>query len=86
VDFTLAFAVVHELPAAAPFFREVAKASKPGARLLFVEPSGHVKVPLFEAEVQAALDAGFKVVASPIVSRSRAALLEKAGWPPPEPR
>jgi hypothetical protein len=37
VDFTLAFAMVHELPAAAHFFREVAAASKPGARVLFVE-------------------------------------------------
>ena len=29
VDFTLAFAVVHELPAAAPFFREVARPRSP---------------------------------------------------------
>jgi tRNA A58 N-methylase Trm61 len=40
VDFTLAFAVVHELPAPGPFFAEVAAASKPGARLLFAEPAG----------------------------------------------
>jgi len=44
VDFTLAFAMVHELPAAAPFFREVAQASKPGARLLFVEPAGTLRL------------------------------------------
>ncbi len=36
VDFTLACAVVHELPAAAPFFGEVARASRPGARQLLV--------------------------------------------------
>jgi SAM-dependent methyltransferase len=79
VDFTLAFYMVHELPAAAGFFREVALASKPGARLLFVEPKGHVKAPTFDAELQAARDAGFALVESPSLSRSRAALLEKAG-------
>ena len=59
VDFTLAFATVHELPAAAPFFREVAAASKPGARVLFVEPAGHVTAIQYDAELQAARDAGF---------------------------
>ena len=77
VDFTLAFALVHELPAAAPFFQEVARVSKPGARLLFVEPAGHVSAAHFEAEVQAARDAGFKLVDSPPVRRSTASLLEK---------
>lgn len=77
VNFTLAFAVVHELPAAAPFFREVARASKPGARLLFVEPAGHVTVFHFDAELQAARDAGFVPVESPSLRRSRTVLLEK---------
>ena len=78
VDFTLAFAVVHELPAAAPFFREVARASKPGSRLLFVEPKGHVTASRFDAELQAARDAGFvSVEPSPSMHRSHGALLEK---------
>ena len=76
VDFTLAFAVVHELPAAAPFFGEVARASKPGARLLVAEPTGHVTAPDYEAELQAARDAGFTFVESLTLPRSRAALLE----------
>jgi SAM-dependent methyltransferase len=79
VDFTLAFFMVHELPAAAPFFREVAQASKPGARLLFAEPKGHVTAPVFDAELQAARDAGFALLESPSLRRSRAALLEKVG-------
>jgi len=79
VDFTLACAVVHELPAAAPFFREVARASKPGARLLLVEPTGHVTASLFDAELQAARGAGFRLVKSPSVRRSRTALLERVG-------
>jgi SAM-dependent methyltransferase len=77
VDFTLAFAVVHELPAAAPFFRQVAQASKSGARLLFVEPAGHVTASAFETELQVARDAGFALMDSPSVRRSHAALLEK---------
>lgn len=79
VDFTLAFAVVHELPAAAAFFREVAQASKPRARLLFVEPKGHVTASVFDSEMQAARDAGFTPVESPSVRRSHAVLLEKTG-------
>jgi len=79
VDFTLAFAVVHEMPAAAPFFREVARVSKPRARLLFAEPSGHVTAAQFDAELGAARDAGFSVVDSPSISRSRAVLLERVG-------
>ncbi len=79
VDFTLAFAMVHELPAAAPFFREVAQASKRGARLLLVEPAGHVTASDFDAELAAARDAGFTLVESPSVRRSRTALLEKEG-------
>jgi len=77
VDFTLAFAVVHELPAAAPFFREVAQASKPAAHLLFVEPTGHVTPSLFDAELQAARDAGFRLIESPPIRRSHSALLER---------
>jgi ubiquinone/menaquinone biosynthesis C-methylase UbiE len=77
VDFTLAFAVVHEMPSAAAFFREAAAASKPAARLLFVEPSGHVSAAAFDAEIQAARVAGFGTVGTPVVRKSHATLLEK---------
>jgi SAM-dependent methyltransferase len=78
VDFTLAVAVVHELPAVATFFVEVAKASKPGAGLLLAEPAGHVKTSDFEAELQAATLAGFELVERPSIWRSRAAFLRRA--------
>lgn len=78
VNFALAFAVVHELPSAARFFREAAAASTPGGRLLLVEPAGHVTDPEFEAELRAAADAGFRVVGWPTIRRSRSALLEKS--------
>ena len=77
-DFTLAFAVVHELGDPRRFFAEVAAASKSGASLLFVEPKGHVKEPEFTSELQAAVDAGFKLVDRPVIRRSHAALLKKS--------
>ena len=73
VDFTLAFALVHELPAVEPFFAEVAMASKHGAGLLFAEPTGHVKPADFEAELAAANHAGFKLLRRPEIRRSLAA-------------
>jgi hypothetical protein len=79
VDFTLAFAVVHELPSAMPFFREVAAASKPGARLWLVEPRGHVTDDLFRDEVQAARAEGFRPIAEPAAGRSHSILLERTG-------
>jgi SAM-dependent methyltransferase len=78
VDFVLAFAMVHETPSPEKFFREVAAALKPGALLLLVEPSGHVRNEKFAKELEAAQAAGLTVVASPTVSRSHAALLRKS--------
>ena len=78
VDFTLAVNVIHELPAVEAFFTEVAKASKPGAGLLFAEPAGHVAAPVFEAELQAAILAGFQLAGRPTIRRSHAAFLKKA--------
>jgi SAM-dependent methyltransferase len=78
VDFTLAFAVVHEFPNATHFFVEVSAASKPGATLLFAEPAGHVKPFEFDSELHAAAEAGFRVVDRPSISSSQAALLKKS--------
>lgn len=78
VDFTLAFAVVHEMPSPQSFFAEVAKVSKPGASVLFVEPSGHVSAEEWEAELQAASKAGFMLADRPSIRRSQAALLQRA--------
>jgi SAM-dependent methyltransferase len=78
VDFTLAFALVHEMPGSASFFKQVAEASKAGARMLLAEPAGHVKPELFNAELQDAARAGFQVVGRPTIERCQAALLEKA--------
>ena len=77
VDFALAFAVVHELPAAGPFFAEVSRALKPRAHLLLAEPVGHVKPAEFELELRQAASAGLVPVERPAIRRSYTALLEK---------
>ena len=77
VDFALAMAVVHEMPSSSGFFAEVAQAMKPGATLLLVEPSGHVKKAAFEKELQDAAAAGLEVTDRPAIPRSQAALLKK---------
>ena len=76
-DFALAFAVVHELPAAAPFFREIAGALKPEGCVLLAEPRGHVTAAAFAAQLHAAKQAGLQIAARPTIRRSRAAVLTK---------
>ena len=77
VDFTLAIAMVHELPNATRFFAEVGPASKPGAKVLLAEPRGHVREADFAAELSAASAAGFSLQGQPSVPRSLTALLVK---------
>lgn len=77
VDFTLAFAMVHEFPDAEKFFSEVARASKPNAQLLLAEPKGHVNEADFAAELSAAAAAGLVLKQRPAVRKSHAALLRK---------
>jgi ubiquinone/menaquinone biosynthesis C-methylase UbiE len=77
IDFTLAFAVVHELPDPHKFFREVAAVSKSGAQVLFAEPRGHVDEKKLEDEIRAASAAQFTVCERPVIRRSLAALLVK---------
>jgi len=77
VDFTLAFAMVHEFPDAGSFFAEVARASKQNARVLLAEPRGHVGLEGFDAELKAAATAGLVATERPAIPRSLAALLVK---------
>jgi ubiquinone/menaquinone biosynthesis C-methylase UbiE len=77
VDFAVAIAMVHEIPAPDRFFAETAATLKPGARLLLVEPAGHVDAVQFQAELDLAAQAGLSVTARPAAGRSHAALLQK---------
>jgi ubiquinone/menaquinone biosynthesis C-methylase UbiE len=79
VDFTLAAAVVHEMPSADWFFTQAAYVSKRGAHLLLIEPKGHVTAARFQNELRAARDAGFTVVELRGGRRSYSVLLEKTG-------
>jgi ubiquinone/menaquinone biosynthesis C-methylase UbiE len=77
VDFTLPFAVVHEMPSARRFFVEAAQVSKPGATLLLVEPAGHVKDTEFKSELEAAAHAGFSFAEKQTIRSSQAVVLKK---------
>jgi ubiquinone/menaquinone biosynthesis C-methylase UbiE len=77
INFTLAFAMVHELPSADRFFAEVARASKPQAHVLLAEPRGHVDDLKFESELSLADAYKLRIEHKPEISRSHAALLVK---------
>lgn len=77
IDFVLAFAMVHELPSAALFFRETAAVLKPGASMLLVEPKGHVRNDKFLKELAAASDAGLTEADCPHIPGNHAVLLRK---------
>jgi ubiquinone/menaquinone biosynthesis C-methylase UbiE len=61
IDFTMLFAVVHEVPDKKQLFRDLYKVSKNGANVLFAEPKGHVSSEAFDKSIQLAKDAGFHV-------------------------
>lgn len=75
VDRVVAFAVVHELPDAAAFFRQARRALAPGGQLLLAEPAGHVPAADFEETLRVAERAGFRRLPAPAVRRSLTALL-----------
>ena len=77
VDVAAALHVVHEVPDQGAFFAEVWKALKPGAKLLIVEPKGHVCQEKFERTVAVAKKIGFGPEALWGKLRSRGAVLTK---------
>jgi len=77
-DFVFAFAVAHEMPSAASFFSEVARAMRSGGDLLLAEPSGHVSEAEFGEQIKAAAHSGLGVFERPSIDRCVAALLRKS--------
>ncbi len=76
-DFVMAFAVVHEVPDGARFFREAYAALKPGGRMMLSEPAHHVSDEAFAATLAHAEHAGFRVEERSASRAGRTALLEK---------
>ncbi len=77
VDFALLFAMAHEVPDQARFFREIGTALKSGGKVLLAEPKGHVKAPAFAVTLELAAAQGLTEVDRPAIAASRAARLAK---------
>jgi len=75
-DFALAFYMVHEVPDAGGFLKEVASLLKPEGKLLIVEPKMHVSAVDFERTVWVARQAGLKIISEPRVRFSRSKLFQ----------
>jgi ubiquinone/menaquinone biosynthesis C-methylase UbiE len=78
IDFVLAFALVHELPDKSRFFAELYRALRQGRKLLLAEPKGHVTETQFEATMESAKCAGFRLVDRPVIRWSRTAVFDRA--------
>lgn len=79
VDFCPVLHVAHEVPDQKRFFSDIANALKSGARLLLIEPRGHVSEEDFEESLSAAFAAGLRKIESPDLEGDRKALLERVG-------
>lgn len=77
VDFTLLFAVVHEIPDQEKFFREVHATLRDGSLVLISEPKGHVTIDEFNQTLAVAKRVGFDAISSPEIKRNHNALLKK---------
>jgi ubiquinone/menaquinone biosynthesis C-methylase UbiE len=77
LDFVLIFAVVHEVPDKMALFNDLYAMLKPGGKVLFAEPKGHVKPQDFERSLQIAQAAGFTVSNNKPMPKGLNALLVK---------
>ncbi len=77
IDFTLAFAVVHEIPDPVGLMADLYRALKPDGRLLVSEPTDHVKPDAFETTVKITQAAGFTLLDRPEIKRGISAVFGK---------
>lgn len=77
IDFVLLFAAAHEVPDQATLFRELYTVLKPGGKLLFSEPSGHISKSDFSASVRTAESNCFQQIEQIKISCAFSVLLEK---------
>jgi ubiquinone/menaquinone biosynthesis C-methylase UbiE len=76
VDFALAFYVVHEVPGAKAFLKEIASLLKQEGKLLIIEPIFHVSASSFKKMLEAAQLAGLKPILKPMIRLSRSILFQ----------
>ena len=77
LDFVLLFAVVHEVPDKEQLFCDLFRMLKPGGKILFAEPKGHVCQGDFEKSINIALKEGLKLLPERPVERGLSKLLIK---------
>jgi ubiquinone/menaquinone biosynthesis C-methylase UbiE len=77
VDFALAFYMVHEVPNAKAFLKEISSMLKPKGKLLIVEPKMHVSPAAFERTMDIARQAGLSPISEPMIRFSRSKLLSR---------
>ncbi|MFH1963971.1 MAG: methyltransferase domain-containing protein [Acidobacteriota bacterium] len=77
IDFVLLFAAAHEVPDQDTLFRELSTVLKPGGKLLFSEPSGHVSKSDFSASVKNAESNCFQQIEQVEIRSAFSVLLEK---------
>jgi len=76
VDFILAFWMVHEVPDANTFFRQIRSCLKPGGRVFIAEPRFHVSSKRFKEILASAQESGLTLRETPGVRLSRSAVLQ----------
>jgi ubiquinone/menaquinone biosynthesis C-methylase UbiE len=77
IDFSLAFAVVHEVPDQNGLFAQINRTMKLGGVLLLSEPKGHVSNEEFEVTLGLAKANGFEVENSIDIKHSLSRILKK---------
>ena len=77
VDFILVFWMLHEVPDAERFIREVHEVLAPEGRLLFAEPIAHVGRGKFRQSLDMISQSGFTVIGTPKIPICRTAVLQK---------
>lgn len=77
LDFVLAFAMVHEVPDAALFIKEVSCTIKRKGCLLISEPTGHVTEEDFKKTISIAEQNNLKVIERPKIKGGFSALFQK---------
>jgi 2-polyprenyl-3-methyl-5-hydroxy-6-metoxy-1,4-benzoquinol methylase len=77
IDFTLLFAMVHEVPDKKGLFKNISMMCKTGAKVLFAEPRGHVSIEEFKHSLKLAGEAGLHVISDLRIRGSHAVILGK---------